>query len=905
MPKLLTSIRLKLLLFLSVLLFTLGLFVFNYFSVNESAWLHEKKVLQQTNLAIELSYKTKSSFASQLHAWKNILLRGHIAKTYHSHLKDFYQLERETRSSIKALKVFSKEFPQITPPLNKLQASHKELGQQFRNALRTFNETDIDPGPATDKFLQGYEEIPITLLNDLVTILQIERNEFIKEIELNKAEQQERLLISSTILLLLLSAAYYWLLDRRIAKPAEQATQLSSIINHAEKVAKFGTWDWDSSTQKHHWSEGFLQILNLEKRAEQSFAIFLDKLLPSERKQVEVILSQARHNMNPFRVSARLNIFHDGKPRYIELRGQVTKLKASSNHVRITSIIYDITDRVEIQDQLELYLRLFEHTGEPVLISNSKNEIIKVNRAFEEALGYKQSDLIGKDPKVLASGKTDPQTYESLWRLLKNNISWHGELWNRHENGKIIPFWATISPIRNNQNEIENYIANYSDISQIKDVEARIHKLAHQDSLTGLLNRLSLEDRLKQSISEAKRNQHNLAVLFLDMDRFKIINDTIGHHAGDEILIQIAHRLKSILRESDIISRIGGDEFVIALPNYGEIYSLKNLIDKIINELRVPYMVDGNKLVSTPSLGISLYPEDGTDSESLMKNADTAMYSVKEHGRNSYQFFKQEMNDVIQMKLILEQELLNAIEQNEFCLYYQPQICGKEHKIIGLEALIRWQHPEKGLISPDFFIPIAEESGLIIPISQWVLHEAIKTIANFKEFGFSNITMAINISQQQFKSESFHDEIARTLKTFNIPGRFLELEITESQAMENAEQTIEILHGLKKLNVSIALDDFGTGYSSLAYLKRLPIDIVKVDRSFIQDIEHDSNDAEISSAAISLSHNLGLKVIAEGVETETQLAFLKSHNCDVMQGYFFSRPLPENELLAWMKSFAS
>jgi len=897
------SVRIKLLLFLIMVVVTLGGLGFNLIKMNDDAYQKEQFITETTNAAIELSFQAKVSFSSQVHSWKNILLRGYSDTNYHSYLQDFYQYERSTRKAIKQLDEYLADYPQSQSLISALQYSHKELGHKFREALRTFNETDIDPGPVTDKFLQGTEDIPKLLLKEIILQLQALRTAKIAELQQQKIDQEQVYFVSIMVILSLLFAFYFWYLDRKIGKPAEQAQLLSNIIKHAETVAKFGTWDWTSRHNQHHWSSGFYEILNLTPSVIADFDAFLVTIHSDDRKRVKEQLEDLRNNFHPFSITARLTANSDVKPRVIELRGQVIKTHKADSNVRMTSIIYDITEHMEVEEKLELYARMFEHTGEAILISDSANKIIKVNDAFQAQMGYGEAEVLGESPDFLASGETPLTTYELMWSELNGNGFWQGEVWNRNKAGHIFPTLAAITCIKNSQGEVENYIANYSDISQIKEAEAHITKLAHHDSLTGLLNRTSLEDRLQQALLSAERKGDKLAVLFLDMDRFKLINDTMGHHAGDEVLIKVARRLTKTLRESDIVARIGGDEFIIVLTDYSDFPALITLANTITTNLSEPYLVEKKRLICTPSIGISVYPEDGKDAETLMKNADAAMYDVKDKGRNSFKLFTQEMNTIVQNRLDLEQDLLHAIEQSHFELYYQPQINDQENCVTGVEALIRWQHPEKGLIAPDLFIPVAEESGLIMPLGSWVITQACKTFDKWRTENGCTIRMAVNISPKQFLAPDFVNQVKSAIEEYNIPLGKLELEITETQAMENPEKIIEILLELKKLNVTIAIDDFGTGYSSLAYLKRLPIDIVKIDRSFVQDIEHDSNDAAISAAAIALSHNLGFKVVAEGVETADQLAFLNTHACDVIQGYYFSRPLPEDEALAFIKSY--
>jgi diguanylate cyclase (GGDEF)-like protein/PAS domain S-box-containing protein len=872
-----------------------------YAQLNESVSKQAQGLILETTQLVEQAYYTQSTFSAQLQAWKNILLRGQQSSNYYKHLQDFYHQEREVRRAIESLVEKTVRFPHILFTAQELQQTHLKLGRTFRSALQTFNETDIDPGPVTDRALQGLEDLPRQQLAELVDLLQNNSKLQINAIESAKVHKERMLFFGLLALSGFALLAYFLILDRRVAIPAEQATILSNIVENAEQAAKFGTWEWDSNQKNHYWSPGLYTILNLAKNVKPSYTEFLKCIASSEQEHVRRVLDEARAELKSFSVSARV-IQHGGSgAKIIELRGQVQRVNA--NNVRVSSIIYDITERVSTEDQLALFARMFQHTGEPILISDAQNHIIDVNAAFESHMGYEKSQVLGKDPNIFASNKNTKKVYQTMWAELSNHGFWQGELVNRHKKGQILTFWVAISCIRNQQGELENYIASYSDISELKAAEARIHRLAHHDALTGLLNRSSLESQLNQALLSAHREKQHIGVLFIDLDRFKVINDTLGHHAGDAVLIEVAKRLVANLRESDIIARIGGDEFVVAILNIESSRSLANLLSNLSAVLAEPYLVANQRVISSPSIGVSLYPNDGDNTDTLMKNADTAMYYVKNNGRNNFHFYTEEMNTLIQDKLSLEQELIEALESQQFELYYQPQISERNDQVTGVEALIRWHHPTRGMVPPDSFIPIAEESGLIIQIGQWVLNEACSALSRWRAQGLTEIGMAINISPRQFRAADFVKQVEAALKQHDVANGLLELEITESQAMENAEKTIQILHELKRFNVSIALDDFGTGYSSLAYLKRLPIDVVKVDRSFIKDIGEDINDEEISIAAISLSHNLGLKVVAEGVENKYQRAFLKECKCDLLQGYYFSKPLPETELLKWISDY--
>jgi len=558
----------------------------------------------------------------------------------------------------------------------------------------------------------------------------------------------------------------------------------------------------------------------------------------------------------------------------------------------------------DIADALKIYANAFESSGEAILITDKDNLIININGAFTEQTGYSIEEVYHKNPKMLASGDTSDITFQEMWKALEQENFWQGELWDRKKSGERYPKWAAISVIRDNDNEVMFYIASFTDISKRKETEAHIEYLAHHDALTGLYNRISLIDRLEQSLSLAQRDNKQVAVLFIDLDRFKNINDSLGHHMGDLLLVEVAERLKLCVRKSDIVARIGGDEFVIAITNMVSNSYVTIIANDILQIVSESYEIEGEELSTSPSIGISVFPNDGENVDDLMRNADVAMYHAKEHGRNNYHFFTESMFVVARERQQIELELRIALDNNLLQLHYQPQINAKDGNICSVEALARWTHSELGMIPPDVFIPIAEESGLIIDLGRYVIDEACQQLSLWKKDGILDIHMAINLSVKQLQSMSLIDDIDLSLNKYHLEGKDIELEITETSVMTDPEFAVQQLNMIRKLGVGLAIDDFGTGYSSLAYLKRLPIQTLKLDRSFVRDIESDQNDAEICMATIALAHNLGLAVVAEGVETTAQYEFLMKYKCNCLQGYLYSKPLASHDIQKFMSEFS-
>ncbi len=585
-----------------------------------------------------------------------------------------------------------------------------------------------------------------------------------------------------------------------------------------------------------------------------------------------------------------------------------TFINSVAYHVSIALKKFDLLrDKICDEENLRLAATAFE-TNEAIFITDKNAKIQRVNKAFSHITGYSAHEAIGKTPSLLQSGRQDKTYFKNMWQSLLTTGQWKGELWNKRKNGETYAQWQSISAVYDQDKKITHYIAMFQDISERKQADARIRQMAYYDNLTALANRTLLLEQLDRELSFGSRHRIYGAILFLDLDRFKNINDSLGHSAGDALLREVAARLKNITRNEDTVSRLGGDEFVILLPQLGKDTSTatqdaEQIAEKIRAILSEPYILSGHNYHVTPSIGIALFPEnEPCTTDDILKHADSAMYRAKAAGRNTIQFYHPAMQAAVDERLRIEKDLRIAIKRQDLLLHYQPQL-NQEGALIGVEALLRWQHPLKGVISPNEFISIAEDTGQILCIGEWVLETASVQIKKWIDLGLfpPNATLSVNVSPKQFHQDNFIDIVKNILTNVAIDPSIIKLEITESLVMGEIEDTIEKMHSLKRYGVDFSVDDFGTGYSSLAYLKTLPLSQLKIDKSFVQDITHDPNDATIVETIIIMAEALGLDVIAEGVETQAELKFLAEKGCTKYQGHYFSPALGADELVQFIQ----
>ena len=565
------------------------------------------------------------------------------------------------------------------------------------------------------------------------------------------------------------------------------------------------------------------------------------------------------------------------------------------------ALINDLTSRRLHENYMRQTVAVFENTAEGVMITDPEGYIQRVNPAFSEITGYVEADVLGQTPRLLQSGQHDENFYQHLWGEVKATGHWQGEIWNRRKNGQLFPEWLTVSTVTDANGQIQSYVGVFSDISHIKRSEAELERMAHYDALTDLPNRSLLNIQLSLALERAGRNMRHLAVLVLDLDGFKNVNDSLGHPAGDLLLQQTSVRLIKILRSEDVVSRLGGDEFAIIVESPVSATNLGHIADKIIRAVSEPMDLHGHSAMVTASLGIAQYPDDGLDATSLLKAADTAMYAAKQAGRNTYRFHDGAMAKAAHQRLQLEQGLRNALELGHLELWYQPQVDMRSGQVMGAEALLRWRDPDKGLITPSEFIPVAEETGLILPIGEWVLLQACSQAQVWLQAGLIMGTISVNVAGPQIERGNFVNTVKLALEATGFDPKHLELEITESFLLRNAEQAMSVVKTLAELGVSVAIDDFGTGYSSLSYLKYLRAQKLKIDQTFVRDLPDDKDDAAISRAIIALGQSLGFKLIAEGVETQAQRDFLNGEGCHEAQGFLYAMPMPGHEFEAWLR----
>jgi diguanylate cyclase (GGDEF)-like protein/PAS domain S-box-containing protein len=683
----------------------------------------------------------------------------------------------------------------------------------------------------------------------------------------------------------------------RVHRGMKELAQSRERLANAQRIAQLGSWVWDPVTDAFRGSAETWNIMGLEHSSDLCLSEVLQAIDPGDREMVANGLHKAHTCSTTCSFEFRLRRPDDSL--------RLVRLQAYQDETdpfevpRVTGTIQDLTEMQQAEDRLQMLKEAIDclPIGAGITISDVQGKILYTNSAEAEMHGYLPGELTGKDVSMLA-----PQILEAplqSWELRKIGL-WRRESLNVRKNGEVFPVQLSSIAVRNAQGRCIGVVTSCEDITSRKDSERRIEYLAFYDTLTGLPNRVTLLDQLPRALALAQREGRQIALLFLDLDNFKDVNDTQGHDFGDKFLKEVAARLVSCKRESDTLVRLGGDEFVIVLTSIKDQEGAAIAAQRVQELFATPFQIAGQQFYSTASIGIALFPGDGTDVEGLLKCADAAMYHAKSEGKANYQFFSSEMNEKIMRRVALENSMRQGIARGEFCVHYQPQWALKSARMTGVEALLRWESPEFGSVSPNEFIPLAETSGLIFELSELVLRSAFLQARLWHAQGYQDLKVAVNISGKQFSQPDFLHTIGSLIRESGAAPGCIELEFTESVIMEKADKNINTLRALKQMGVKLSIDDFGTGYSSLNYLKHFPIDTIKIDRSFISDIIYDNDDAAITEAIISMAHSLNLKVIAEGVENREQLQFLGERNCDEVQGYYLAYPMPVHDLHAYL-----
>jgi len=694
-------------------------------------------------------------------------------------------------------------------------------------------------------------------------------------------------------------------LDDRF-KQREQAEAALKISNErlyaAQKIAKL--WHYVLDIQQGTWSSSAeLDLLfGLSESDNRDLSTWLQVVHPDFRDQMasyfqNEILTQHQSFDKEYKIINKKT----GKELWVHGLGELI-FAEDGQPVEMLGTIQDITERKRAEVQICTLSQAVEQSPVSVLITALNGNIEYVNSTFERVTGYSSAEVVGQNPRILKSGKTPAGYYSDLWNAITHGREWHGEFQNCKKNGEL--FWehAHISPVLDETGVVRHYLAVKEDITLRKQQEGRLLHQAHFDALTDLPNRFLSLDRLTQLITDAKRNNLLVAVLFLDLDDFKKINDTLGHDVGDKVLIGAATRLRQVIRSGDTVGRLGGDEFIVLLGGLSDVTDVRPVVKSLIEHFRAPFQISGRELMLTISIGIALYPNDGDSPSDLLRNADSAMYHSKAQGRNTYSYFTDSMNQGAARRLELEEQMHGALGRGEFRLFYQPQVDVASRRIVAVEALLRWHNSVLGNVSPEEFIPVAEQTGLIDTIGKFVLAEAVAMTVQWQKSHNPSFSVAFNVSPHQFRDSEFVPYIRELIEQSGVSKGSLELEITEGVLMSHHSYIGEALAALNELGVELAMDDFGTGYSSLSYLRNYPFSILKIDRSFINDISVNKADLKLVNASIAMAHSLGLKVIAEGVEMEEQLILLEEQGCDLAQGYYFSQPVPAEEITAMLEN---
>ena len=686
-----------------------------------------------------------------------------------------------------------------------------------------------------------------------------------------------------------LAAQNQWL-EQEVGRRVEQNRVLQQRLELTLEASGLAVWEYLPDHGSLHWSRGMAAIFDLPAAPatlDDWLAMFEEEDGFRLRRTIEAgqDLPAGEFRMQP----------GENDRRWVEIRGKALNSTVDGQKTTFSGILADITDRRQVATMQRLAATVLAGINDGIVITDRHASILMVNQAVSRIIGYEAGEMIGRNPSMLKSGAHTPAFYRNLWATLDRNENWQGEITNRRKDGSLVSEWLNILPVHDEQGKLTNYIGIFSDLSERKEAATRIQYLATFDPLTDLPNRNLFSDRLNQALSNMRRYRRQTAVILLDLDRFRSINDTLGPPVGDEVLIEVGRRLQLQVREGDTVGRRGGNEFGFIMANVAHEHDTIALVQRMLDAVTAPFEIGGTRFSLTASMGISIGPRDSEDADQLLKAADMALARAKAAGRNGFRFYSPAMDADAARRLSLELAMRDALAQHQFSVVYQPQVSLETGHLLGMEALLRWHHPQFGAISPAEFIPIAEETGMILAIGQWVLESACEQTRRWLDLGVVPLRVAVNLSARQFRQSDLVRQVASALQRSGLAPGALELEITESAFIDNIDAAVTQAQALKELGIKLSLYDFGTGYSSLAYLSRFPFDKLKIDQGFVHDITENPVNAAIATAAIVMARSLNLTVLAEGVETEAQARFLRSRRCDSMQGYLFSRPLPPAE----------
>jgi len=677
-----------------------------------------------------------------------------------------------------------------------------------------------------------------------------------------------------------------------------------SLLDEAQKIASIGNYEWNLVTGEMSWSDQVYRILVITPdKVNPSLEALLENILIDDYSRVNLAIRSAVNSQQPYQIEHAI-MRGDGTSGFVHQQGEVFYNK-HGEPARLVGVIQDITERHNAKQKMDKLSSALEQTADAVMITTLDGTIEYVNAAFVALTGYESSEACGKTPRILKAGDVPPIFYRRLWRIILNGEVFRDTIVNRRKDGTLYHESRTITPQRDASGKVTHFISTGCDISEQYLLQERMHHLAHHDALTGLPNRVLLADRLQQAVTRSKWRNRHVAVLFLDLDRFKVINDTLGHGAGDELLVSMAKRLEGCVREGDTVARLGGDEFAVVLNDVATREDVELRALKVLEAVKDPFVYGGGELFVTTSIGISMYPQDGDDSQILLKRADVAMYNAKISGKNVYKFYTERDEAMELVKLGMETGLRRALERNEFFLVYQPLVDAATKRVVGMEALLRWRRSDGQVVPPIEFIGLLEETGMILAVGDWVLQAACEQAQALRVSGLGDLRVAVNISLHQFRKAGFVQQVLDVLARTGLDPKLLELEITEGVLVDDVAGATQILQDLNAAGVRLSIDDFGTGYSSMHYLRRLPFDALKIDKSFIDGLPNSRDDVAIVTAIITLAKSMELEVVAEGVETSAQFDFVHALGCQLIQGYIFSKPVTPAIFCELVKQSAS